>query len=855
MDGVNDSVDVEGAKGVGNVGKEDANVGADVEVTVEADVEEGDVVMDHMDLGNGDEEVDVNVGADVVGNMGEEVECNVVEEVEARDVIMDQMDVGNVEDALEGNVGAGVELNVDDRNVGLEGNVDEEVEGNVVEEVELERNVEEEVGGNVVEEVELEGNVEEEVVGNVVEEVEVEGNVEKEVGGNEETAGGNVGAGNVDSGGGNVGAVDEEGDDEVEGDDDSDDEDYEGNEADDDVESESYTDEEELEETRRRDRYNLHKETPYFRIGMTFRGIEEAKHAINDYAVTGGYDIRVMKSDKGRIRVRCFDCPFHLFVSRDHGGPTMSVKTVNHVHECNKVFANKRATVKWLATKYMDRVLDRPSYSSGDMRRDAKSMFKVDVSEAKCVRARQLILEQLDSSYKQEYASLEAYASECMTTNRGSHLKVDLNREALRHGRRVFWRIFVCFDALKKGWKAGCRPIIGLDGCFLKGICKGVLLVACGRDADDHFYPIAWAVVDRETGGSWEWFIQHLILQLELGKGENLSLISDMQKGLLPAVAKLLPDAEHRWCARHIHANWSKRWGSGELSKWFWACSWSTYPEEFTDNLNTLRSIAKEAAEHLVSYPPQRWCRAYFSGRSKDMIVTNNHVESFNAWIKIPREKSIYRLLDGVRLEVMGKLKDCDKEASKWKKEWSPKCMKVYNLNSEIAQMCRVEWNGDDGYEVSEGHDQHAVMLDKKVCTCREWELSGIPCPHAICALRHKRMDPLKEISMFYHISTFRKTYSYKLQPVRGKNFWNVDQFEPILPPPIVRMPGRPKKRRIRESTEPDRQSQTQKMSRSGHKKRVVNVGYMGITGLNTQGHLLMQLRPVDRVRVRELQM
>ncbi|XP_065855345.1 uncharacterized protein [Euphorbia lathyris] len=470
------------------------------------------------------------------------------------------------------------------------------------------------------------------------------------------------------------------------------------------------------------------------------------------------------------------------------------------------------------------------------MRRDAKSMFKVDVSEAKCLRARQLILEQLDSSYKQEYATLEAYTSECMTTNPGSCLKVDLKREDLRQGRRVFWRIFICFAALKKGWKEGCRPIIGLDGCFLKGICKGVLLVAYGRDADDHFYPIAWAVVDRESGRSWEWFIQHLIIQMELGKGENLTLISDMQKGFLPAIAKYLPDAEHRWCARHIHANWSKKWRSGELSKWFWSCSWSTYPEEFKDNLKTLGSISKEAAEHLVSYPPQRWCMVYFSGRSKDMIVTNNHVESFNAWIKVPREKSIYKLLDGIRLEVMGKLKDCAKEATKWKKEWSPKCMKVYNLNSEIAQMCRVEWNGDDGYEVSEGQDKHAVMLEKKLCTCREWELSGIPCPYAICALRHKRMDPLKEISMFYHISTFKKTYSSKLQPVRGKAFWNVDAFEPILPPPIVRMPGRPKKKRVREATEPDRQSQTQKLSRAGHKKKCSKCGVFGHNNLKCKG-------------------
>ena len=27
----------------------------------------------------------------------------------------------------------------------------------------------------------------------------------------------------------------------------------------------------------------------------------------------------------------------------------------------------------------------------------------------------------------------------------------------------VFKRMFVCLEAYKKGWKGGCRPIIGLD--------------------------------------------------------------------------------------------------------------------------------------------------------------------------------------------------------------------------------------------------------------------------------------------------------------------------------------------------------------------------------------------------------
>ena len=62
----------------------------------------------------------------------------------------------------------------------------------------------------------------------------------------------------------------------------------------------------------------------------------------------------------------------------------------------------------------------------------------------------------------------------------------------------LFVYFYVCFDVLRGGWLEGCRKIIGFDGCFLKGACKGELLVAVGRNGDQQIFPIAWAVVDQE---------------------------------------------------------------------------------------------------------------------------------------------------------------------------------------------------------------------------------------------------------------------------------------------------------------------------------------------------------------------
>ena len=52
---------------------------------------------------------------------------------------------------------------------------------------------------------------------------------------------------------------------------------------------------------------------------------------------------------------------------------------------------------------------------------------------------------------------------------------------------------------LKAGWKSGCRPIIGLDGCFLKTVCGGQLLSAVGRDGNNQMFPIAHSIVEIEN--------------------------------------------------------------------------------------------------------------------------------------------------------------------------------------------------------------------------------------------------------------------------------------------------------------------------------------------------------------------
>ena len=54
------------------------------------------------------------------------------------------------------------------------------------------------------------------------------------------------------------------------------------------------------------------------------------------------------------------------------------------------------------------------------------------------------------------------------------------------------------------------KPIIQVDGTFLYGKYKGMLLVATSQDGNRNVVPLAFALVEGETEQSWSWFLFNL---------------------------------------------------------------------------------------------------------------------------------------------------------------------------------------------------------------------------------------------------------------------------------------------------------------------------------------------------------
>ena len=101
----------------------------------------------------------------------------------------------------------------------------------------------------------------------------------------------------------------------------------------------------------------------------------------------------------------------------------------------------------------------------------------------------------------------------------------------------------------------------------------------------------------------------------------------------------------------------------------------------------------------------------------------------------------------------------------KWINSFSPTCNENFQINKRIAVVCQVLFNGVTSYEIQEADDAHTLDLDKNTCTCRERDIYGIPCQHAICALVHNKQESMDQISSFYHIDMYRVSYQFKIMP------------------------------------------------------------------------------------------
>jgi hypothetical protein len=171
----------------------------------------------------------------------------------------------------------------------------------------------------------------------------------------------------------------------------------------------------------------------------------------------------------------------------------------------------------------------QPNYPLVALYDDVKRKWNIDVTNRQLYRAKVKAEEHIEGKQKEQYKRLWDYCATVRQTNRGSCMLMKVERPSLKVSP-TFQRLYMSLAACKDGFRQACRPVIGVDGCFIKGHYGGQLLAAVGRDPNDNIYPIAIAVVEAETNDSWSWFLETLVADLGPNGSSGWTFISDKQK-------------------------------------------------------------------------------------------------------------------------------------------------------------------------------------------------------------------------------------------------------------------------------------------------------------------------------------
>ncbi len=210
------------------------------------------------------------------------------------------------------------------------------------------------------------------------------------------------------------------------------------------------------------------------------------------FAIQTQRDFAYVKNDKTRIRAKCKDngCPWLIFASVERKKKYFQVKGFTEQHTCYANHNISWATSVWMADEYKELIVGHPGIKPSYIKHHINTDFGLEFSINQCRRTKVSIMNKLERNVKEEYAKLGDYANALRLANPGSTVVIKVMDESVGC-TPVFQRMYVCLAVVKKGFLEGCRPFVGLDGCFLKGVVKGQLLTAVGKDGSNQMYLLA----------------------------------------------------------------------------------------------------------------------------------------------------------------------------------------------------------------------------------------------------------------------------------------------------------------------------------------------------------------------------
>jgi hypothetical protein len=235
-----------------------------------------------------------------------------------------------------------------------------------------------------------------------------------------------------------------------------------------------------------------------------------------------------------------------------------------------------------------------------------------------------------------------------------------------------------------------------------------------------------------------------------------LAIHTDACKGLETVVEDVFPRVEHRECMRHLVAHFKLQGFRGQLfDDNLWPASLTHSLKKHKYHLDQM--YRKPRVEtYMDSHHKKLWARSKFNEACKVDYVNNNLVESFNSWIRKIKGLHLVDMLDKIRQMLMIKFVLRQRIASQKfvGHKIIPSVMKTLLAKTRCLKMSLVKRKPYEAevtlLDREKREWRYPADLQKRTCSCRQWQITGLPCIHALFFITSLR-GPAIEIDQYVH--------------------------------------------------------------------------------------------------------
>jgi len=351
-------------------------------------------------------------------------------------------------------------------------------------------------------------------------------------------------------------------------------------------------------------------------VGLCFKDRDELKKTVDWCSLRGRQKCVVRETEKDKYTFECirWKCKWLLQAARIEEHGLVEITKCNTQHTCCPIGPDN-FDVEFAAEEIECLIRVQPALTIEELKNWWFEKFGDMLAASEMQAAKQQVIKKVFGDWDQSFRVLPKLMAAFHSSN---GLVVDWQYKLFPNPEFASFRsVFWAFPQSIEGFQH-CRPLIVVDTKDLKGKYPMKLMIASGVEADDCYFPLAFAFTTEVSSDTWRWFLTGI--REKVTQRKDICLISRPQPEILnvinePGSQWQEPWAYHMFCLDDICTQFHYVFQDNYLKNLVYEAGSTSEKEEFDSYMNEIEKKNLEARKWLDQFPQYQWAQAHDSGR------------------------------------------------------------------------------------------------------------------------------------------------------------------------------------------------------------------------------------------------